>query len=191
MAVVTASLTTLPFDILTRIALASLSQDIPTPSDLASLLALVFTSSAIHEVLSLKANPHLYATIFRLMFDTAAIKRRLGPAAVVTSALAKEFSQRIEILIRIRAASEQGYWDSAQHRDDWNQHGNSYVRNVLSMMMENEEKNSYQLGCARVLKVSDSLVSTLLRYGLESTPPSHQPCMTLTFALMWMLNSQG
>ncbi|KAF8507395.1 hypothetical protein JB92DRAFT_2960727 [Gautieria morchelliformis] len=58
------------------------------------------------------------------------------------------------------------------------------------MMMENEEKNSYQLGCARVLKVSDSLVSTLLQYGLESTPPSHQPCMTLTFALMWMLSSQ-
>ena len=191
--IVKASFATLPFDILTRIALASilLSQEVPTPMDLTTLLALVVTCRDIHNVLSLDANPDLYATVFRLMFDIPPIKRRLGSAAVISSSLAKEFPGRVKLLLRIKAASEVGYWNSSQHRDDWNLHGNSYARKVLLMMAENEEKNSYQLACAGVLKVSDALVTQLLQFGLDSTPPFHQPGMTLTFALLWMLSSQG
>lgn len=191
--VVLVSFSTLPLDILTRIALASilLFREVPTPVDLTTLLALLSTCRSIHNVLSLDDNPDLYATVFRMMFDITAIKRRLGSVAVVSSSLAKEFPARIKLLLRIKAASESQYWHNAQHQDDWNLHGNSYVRRMLLMMAENEEKNSYQLVCSGVFKVSDTLVTQLLRFGLDSTPPSHQPCMTLTFALMWMLSSQG
>lgn len=188
-----ASFVTLPSDILTHIALASIlySQEIPSPEDLTTLLALVFTCRAIHGVLSLTSNPDLYGTIFRLMFDTTAIKRRLGSAAVVSSVLARELPMRVRMLTHIKAALATGYWERAKHRNDWNLHGNCYIRKVLAMMSENEEKNTYQLAVAGISKVSDALVTQLLRFGLDATPPSHQPCMTLTFALMWMLSSQG
>jgi hypothetical protein len=81
--------------------------------------------------------------------------------------------------------------DSTQHRGDWNLYGDSYVRKMLVIMTENEEKNSYQLTSSGVMQISDFLVTQLLRYGLDLTPPSHQPSMALTFALMWMLSSQG
>ena len=187
------SFATLPSDILTRVALESalLDSDIPTIKDLTAMLALIFTCRTVNNALSLSANPSLYASVFRRMFDDDAIKRRLGSAAVVSSALAKEFPARIRVLLRIKEASEAGNWDSIQYRDDWNRYGNSYVLKILVIMIENEGKNSYQLIHSGVMQLSEALVTQLLHFGLESVPPSHQPCTTLTFALMWMLSSRG
>ncbi|KAF8587149.1 hypothetical protein K439DRAFT_1614577 [Ramaria rubella] len=183
----------LPSDVLTHLALATIliCPGIPTPKAVMTLLVLVQTCRSIHDALSLESNSPLYATIFELMFDVRAIKRRLGSTAVISSVLASEFQVRVGMLTRIKAASSMTYWDRAENRDDWSLNGNSYLCKVLSMMTENYEKNYYQLACCSVSQLTDLLVSRILHTAQNLSLASQPHCIPLTFSVMWMLTSQG
>jgi hypothetical protein len=75
------------------------------PSGLRSLL---LTSNRLYLLLNSASNPGLYAQIFRSKFDTAAIARRFGPAAVSAKSLTRELQKRCICLKRIRRAVSVG-----------------------------------------------------------------------------------
>ncbi|KAN0066027.1 hypothetical protein ACQY0O_000119 [Thecaphora frezii] len=73
------------------------------PNDLRSLL---LVCRRFHHLLNLRANPHLYARVFRSKFDTAAIERRFGQEAVSSVNLAQELRRRCLVLRRMRRSVE-------------------------------------------------------------------------------------
>lgn len=98
-------LLSLPAELLSAIALEVVaSQTAPGPPQ---LLALLLTHPRLAAALSLKNNTHLYAQILHLTFDTSAVRRRFGRAAITTtSTAAADLVARWECLRRIRRGGQ-------------------------------------------------------------------------------------
>ena len=86
------TLLTLPVDILEQIAILTSS-----PS-LTDLLHLILTCRVVYQSLSVTANPHIYASISRRLFDTPFIRQGAPP----DSSIAAEFVRRLRFTRRIR-----------------------------------------------------------------------------------------
>ncbi|KAF4586283.1 hypothetical protein EYR38_010558 [Pleurotus pulmonarius] len=96
----TSPLERVPRDLLQYIARLTVSA---SPFDsLTNLLHLLLANSAIYHQLSLQRNPHLYARVFQLRFDTVALRRRLHASVLTDSSLAGELTLRCHLLRRIR-----------------------------------------------------------------------------------------
>lgn len=87
-----ATIVTLPVDILEQIAILTSS-----PS-LTDLLHLIMTCRVVYQSLSATANPHIYASISRRLFDTPFIRQGAPP----DSSIAAEFVRRLRFTRRVR-----------------------------------------------------------------------------------------
>jgi len=180
----THSLQSMPCDVLSHLALVtvSLSAGIPTPREITTVIALTLTCCSIHYKLSLSHNPHLYADIFRLMFDIAAIRRRVGAEATASSALTSELEQRVKALKRIKVVldafeCEEASWDVIS----------TDLMCLFIMMTENDGKNRYQLiNFVDVTRISGYLVAYASRTGPTPSGLARKPDHGLIIALMWM-----
>ncbi len=94
------SLLALPDHILSLTAyhLALLTPPYSPPSTLIPLLA---TCRTLYSRLSLDNNPSLYAALFHVEFDGAAVERRVGKVSAIR--LAMEYRKRIQVVKRLRS----------------------------------------------------------------------------------------
>ncbi|KAG9310953.1 hypothetical protein JVU11DRAFT_8827 [Chiua virens] len=98
------SLDSVPQEVLEHIAFFAATQSPTGPPS--GLLPILLSCRAIHQALSLEANPYLYARIFNYEFDTDSAFRRLGSHVNVPRVLADELSKRWTHLKRIRPGDE-------------------------------------------------------------------------------------
>lgn len=78
------------------------------PGPPSNLVSLLLTCRKFNDSLNQVANPRLYARLFRAKFDTEAIARRFGRAALASRNLADELVRRFVLLGRMRLAVRQG-----------------------------------------------------------------------------------
>ena len=97
----TPSLGMVPQEVLEHIAFFAATDGFLGPP--AGIVPLVTLNRAMHDALSCKNNPHLYARIFSEKFDEEAAVRRLGVERLPATALAEELQRRSNALKRIRA----------------------------------------------------------------------------------------
>ncbi|CAA7267463.1 unnamed protein product [Cyclocybe aegerita] len=121
----------IPHDIWERIAFfANVSDEASSflgPPSAISTLALL--SRRVHEAVSKKSNPHLYAKIFRCKFDASAATRRFSERWLTSRCLTSELVKRFKALKRIKA----GQFDV---KDLWT---------AYMMILEDDGKNKAQL----------------------------------------------
>lgn len=177
----TPSMENIPRDILTRIAIhtVSLSSFTPTPRELTTFHSLLLTCRVVEQKLSLKNNPYLHANIFRLMFDVEAVGRRLGPSAVTSSALASELRPRIDTLKRLKAClGAEGTGTVVTSRD---------LTMIFLMLTENEGKNYHQLSnFVDLSRIPDLLFAHPSRIHLSPAEIGQITGVTLIVAIMWI-----
>ncbi len=75
---------------------------------------LLLASRTIHDVISPKANPLLYAKVFRQTFDMEAVERRIGE--IKPLAVTSELRRRVMVLFRLRQMVDRS--DLSDLRDD-------------------------------------------------------------------------
>jgi hypothetical protein len=178
------SLEFMPTEVLSRIALYTvfISSGVPTPHELTAVRSLPLTSRTIYQKLALLHNPHLYANIFHTMFDVDAVKRRMGPRAVVSSSLASELKQRVEALKKINADL-----DAVEHEADISNATSVDLTRVFLMMTEDNGKNRRQLAdFVNLSRVPDLLFSHASRIGPFPEELAKNPSLGLIVAIMWM-----
>lgn len=177
----TPSLENIPRDVLTQIIIhtVSLSSSTPTPRELTTVYSLLLTCRNVEQQLSLRNNPHLYADIFRLMFDVEAVGRRMGPSAITASALASELRPRIEALRRLKAVLDaEGTGSEVMSRD---------LTRIFLMITEDDGKNRHQLFYfVDLSRISDLLIAHSSRIRSSSGDFRHSTCVTLLVAIMWI-----
>lgn len=100
--VVSSRLTSLPSEVLERIALFAALGSPPSYSQ-STLLNFLLTCHAIHRTLSPSNNVTLYAQIFLNVFDSSALYRRLAPYVPSSSVLCDQLLIRFLALHRTRA----------------------------------------------------------------------------------------
>lgn len=163
------SFETLPPDIHTNIALISiqLSSKVPTRRDYATIHSLLLTSRRIHHSISPVNCPDLYATLFYLSFDSAAICRRMGPTALFSSSIAKLLKTRFLILRKLGSLLDSLALSNPRHQSTsiFSQEDQQDIEledlcHMWLMMTENDSKNLYQLNS---INFSGSLYSILTR----------------------------
>lgn len=95
------SLGMVPQEVLEHIAFFAATDGFLGPP--AGIVPLLTLNRAMHDALSCKTNPHLYARIFSEKYDEQAAVRRLGVERLPATALAEELRTRSSVLSRIRA----------------------------------------------------------------------------------------
>jgi hypothetical protein len=145
------------------------------PSD---LLALLTTSKTINFALSPGNNNNLYARIFALKFDTAALSRRLTRRWLTTKSYATELRRRFEALKRIRHCVVDGLM--VQY-DLWA---------AFFILLEHDHKNALQL--AEWAK-AHIFASTVARRWLTGAygPQFGENVGALVCAILWELMREG
>lgn len=94
----------IPCDVLEYIALLTTIDSYMSSAALRNILALLLTSSTLYHSLCLRNCPHLYADIFRSVFDVRATLRRFK-FQITDSALAGELVLRCRMLRRVKSKS--------------------------------------------------------------------------------------
>jgi hypothetical protein len=97
------TLDTIPHELLENIAFFAVTSDPLGPPR--ELVPLLLVNRRLHAALAGTSNPHLHARIFAAKFDTAALVRRLGPAATRAPKLAVELRRRCVQLGRLKAGA--------------------------------------------------------------------------------------
>ena len=116
----------IPPEILSHIAL---HLTLPTCAAPANLLQ---TSKSIHNAISTKNNPRLYARVYRASFDTAAAERRLGEISAV--GLTEELGRRVRALTRLTKQVAIGDVTGVRDEDLWV---------IFIMLLENGESSGF------------------------------------------------
>lgn len=130
------SLVLVPQEVLEHIAFFAATDGFLGPP--AGIVPLVALNRTMHDALSFKSNPHLYARIFSEKYDEDAALRRLGVAQLPATALAEELQRRSLVLKRIRAC-----YDSKEPSSD--KHLGRVLWTAYLMVLENDGKNERQL----------------------------------------------
>ncbi|KAJ3516509.1 hypothetical protein NLJ89_g1083 [Agrocybe chaxingu] len=167
----------IPHDIWERIAFfANVSDEASSflgpPSAISSLALL---SRRVHEAVSQKSNPHLYAKIFRYKFDVSAATRRFSERWLTSRCLTSELVKRSKALKRIKA----GQFDV---KDLWT----AYL-----MILEDDGKNKAQL-----LEYAgfDKYLRSVIIYRIGSSDDSRwfrNPTVdTLVLWLLWSISDR-
>ena len=95
---------------------------------------------------SISANHHLYARIFKFKFDTSSAIRRLGDESLTSSALASELRRRCILLKGLRARSRAGRGPRSQTDGDVGMSLFDLLSLAYVVALEDEGKNTAQLG---------------------------------------------
>lgn len=93
-----------PQEVLEHIAFFAATDDFLGPPR--GILPLLVLNHALYNVLSVTANPHLYARIFAQKFDVSSTFRRMGVDALPATAMAEELQRRSIALKRLRNRSD-------------------------------------------------------------------------------------
>ncbi|KAK0237162.1 hypothetical protein EDD85DRAFT_953171 [Armillaria nabsnona] len=144
------SLETLPRDVLERVALLTTSSS--SLSSLSNILHLLLSSRTIYHQLCIHYNPHLYAQVFRTIFDVPFHRLRIPP----DSALAAELSQRFRLIRRIQRCD---YSNKALRQDLWTAYG---------MILESEGLNVAHLESVGLSGFLDGLVRKSITEGVAN-----------------------
>jgi hypothetical protein len=173
----TAPLFAIPIEILERIALElALLCPLGPPAD---LIALLCTCKYVHDTLSFHSSPHLYAKIFRGMFDVDAPRRRLGGRSLRPQILALQLKTYCTALRRIR------------RQDVFAPDIEDLLRTAFILLTENDGKNRAQLEWANTY----ALVNDFIRYRLWQDTvngwPRDTPLHALALWVMWCMTDRG
>ncbi len=137
------SFSRLPQEVLDEVAYLLGSDNFYGPPS--SLMSLVLTSRHLYSRLSFRLNHHLYASIFRFKFDTAAAEARFGSDRLTSWALADELRRRCIVLKRLRARID----STTTTRHGCGGESKMSLRDVLFtayiLVLENDGKNMAQL----------------------------------------------
>jgi len=95
---------------------------------------------------SISANHHLYARIFKFKFDTSSAVRRLGKENLTSSVLASELRRRCVLLKNLRARSSAGRGPRIQTDGDVETSLFDLLSLAYVVAVEDEGKNKAQLG---------------------------------------------
>ncbi|KAK0440158.1 hypothetical protein EV421DRAFT_2058573 [Armillaria borealis] len=158
------SLETLPRDVLEHVALLTTSSS--SLSSLSNILHLLLSSRTIYHQLCIHCNPHLYAQVFRTIFDVPFHRSCIPP----DSALAAELSQRFRLIRRIQRSD---YSNKALRQDLWTAYG---------MVLESEGLNVPHLKSVGLSGFLDGLVRKSITEGVANNDAIE--CMGLAF---WLL----
>lgn len=158
------SLVTLPRDVLEHIARLTTSSS--CLSSLSNILHLLLSSRTIYHQLCMHCNPHLYAQVFRIIFDVPFHRLRIPP----DSALAAELSQRFRLIRRIQRCD---YSNDVLRQDLWTAYG---------MVLENEGLNVAHLKSVGLSGFLDGLVRKSITEGVANDDAIE--CMGLA---IWLL----
>ncbi|RDX47668.1 hypothetical protein OH76DRAFT_1405740 [Lentinus brumalis] len=140
----TASLSSIPQEVLEHIAFFAATSDFLGPPD--GLIPLLSVDHRTYDALSMSSNPYLWSRIFKYKFDLSAPLSRLAARdrEIGPSEICEELKLRCTLLSRIRRRTDCHAGSliiSPTHRDA--------LRSILwmayLMMLENEGKNSKQL----------------------------------------------
>lgn len=118
-------------EILERVVLSEAEERLPGPPS--TLLPLLTTSKTLNFALSPNTNNSLYASIFALKFDTAALSRRFNERWFTSQCLSSELRHRFKVLNRIRRGDIDG---PMLPRDLWT---------IFLLLLEHDYKNTRQL----------------------------------------------
>jgi hypothetical protein len=174
----------MPTEVLSHIALdtISISSGVATLHELTTVRSLLLTGRIFHRKLSLSQNPHLYANIFGLMFDVEAVKRRMGPVAIGSSALASELKRRVEALKRVKDTL-----DAAEREEGLTIGTLADLTTVFLMMTENDGKNGRQLAnLVDLSRVPYLLFAHVSRIRPSSGSRSRNAGLALIVAIIWI-----
>ena len=168
------SLGMVPQEVLEHIAFFAATDGLVGPP--AGIVPLLSLNRAMHDALSFKSNPHLYARIFAEKFDDGAPLRRLGVGHLHATALAEELQRRSLVLKRIRARldSKASCSDKQIARILWT----AYL-----MVLENDGKNERQL-------LEYAHVNEWLKEYLFDIAGASNILKTINEADKWALNSE-
>ncbi|KAK0189492.1 hypothetical protein F5146DRAFT_1051259 [Armillaria mellea] len=158
------SLETLPRDVLERVALLTTSSS--SLLSLTNIRHLLLSSRTIYHQLCMHYNPHLYAQVFRTIFDAPFHHLRIPP----DSALTAELSQRFRLIRRIQRCD---YSNKALRQDLWTAYG---------MVLESERLNVAHLKSVGLSGFLDGLVRKSITEGVANNDAIE--CMGLA---IWLL----
>jgi len=161
------SLDSLPSDILQHIALQATTYSYPA-SGTGAIVSLLLTCSTLYHALCVQSCPHLYADIFRTIFDTRAITRTFK-FQVTDSQLASELVVRFQMLQRMR---ERTFSMSELHKDLWT---------ALWMIYESDGRNESHL---QNVYISEYLLDIIKYWDIKEEGPGHQ----LRSLVIWILS---
>lgn|ERR1700722_5802422 len=166
-----------PNDVLTHIAFLSASSSIFYPPT--DVFHLSLSSRDMYDTLSIQSCPHLYAKLYSICFDTAAIRRRFrSPHMLTSSALCSEFVQRCRVLRRVRRGDISSQ-DLAQD-----------LLTVYMMILESDGLNEMQLAVSGFPQYIAMLVQARLPH-LEATNALTNETDSLAVWLLWLTLSRG
>ncbi|KAF8515048.1 hypothetical protein BU17DRAFT_93950 [Hysterangium stoloniferum] len=192
------SLDGLPSNIISQIASETflLASTRPSHRGFASVVSLCLTCRSVYSAISINDNPGMYAFIFRHLFDTAAIRRRLGDAAMYSRTAANGLKHRTILLKRIESAlTYQGTKTNTEYSISYTsvEELQTYVeilRDSLLLLIENDTKNLDQLNS---VGVRDFVYHVFRRVADAIYPPMGTvgaTVLSLSLAVMQMLDSQ-
>ncbi|KAG1773329.1 hypothetical protein EV702DRAFT_1181102 [Suillus placidus] len=141
-------LESIPVDVLAQIAFFTVASAPFT--GLGAVLQLLLCSRNIHDALSLKSCPQLYARVFRSRFDLVAHLRRSKLASPTTTNLALELQRRCAVLRRIR---HRHVADHSILPDLWT---------IYLMLLESDGMNESQLHTAGIAQYIRTLLKRYL-----------------------------
>jgi hypothetical protein len=145
-----------PNDVLQHIAFICASSSIFQPPS--ATLRLSQTSRTVHEALSPRRCPQLYAKIFRTRFDISAPLRRLGASRLTASCLTIELVQRCRALRRVRCHE---FSTPNLRQDLWT---------IYCMVLESDGINEHQLTMAGF----PNFIVTFLQYCLRDVRADYE-----------------
>ncbi|KAG2039050.1 hypothetical protein BDR03DRAFT_860568 [Suillus americanus] len=141
-------LESIPVDVLSQIAFFTVASAPFT--GLGAVLQLLLCSRNLHDALSLKSCPQLYARVFRSRFDLVAHLRRSKLAPPTTTNLALELQRRCAVLRRIR---HRHVADHSILPDLWT---------IYLMLLESDGMNESQLHSAGIAQYIRTLLKRCL-----------------------------
>jgi hypothetical protein len=143
-----------------------------------------------YEVLNAKANPRLYARVFKTKFDVDAISRRFGPTAISSVSLSKELQRRCICLKRIRKAVAFGKIKEPETGEKGEAEVLENLWLAFMMLTENDGQNIQQLRWARIEEYVKMFRSQdLLEEAIRSGYPPNTTTRALALHLDYMLSS--
>ncbi|KXN83200.1 hypothetical protein AN958_01714 [Leucoagaricus sp. SymC.cos] len=170
----TSTLEALPSDILQHIALQTTNGSYSPSGTLHGISPLLLASSTLYRNLCMESCPHLYADIFRRLFDTRAFLRRFK-FQVTDSALASELVVRCEMLQRVRRRS---ILPSELRKDLWT---------AFWMIQESDGLNELHL---RGAGLPEFLLEILNNWAENGERPTHEFHSLVIWLLCFTLTQQ-
>jgi hypothetical protein len=190
------TLDTIALEVLERVALFVAQDTLEGPPR--QLIPLLLINRRLESSLSLRTNPHLYASIFASKFDATPLTRRLKHMSTVPVLLASELKRRFIVLQHVK---RQQYCLAASSENSSKNETISITHEILwtayTMMLENEGYNEKQLRYVHMERWLSTFcfdatgASNIMNTVLCSEWPANDDINSLSMWLLWLLLRVG